>query len=524
MKLLAGLFLTMLSLCDGLKILAVLPFPMKSHHIIFNVLLGELMQRGHHLTVYSNSPILTNASNYKHVYVTTSLEAALDKKLSFDAVKARINMEAFIRPMGFQLLTKGLSEEFLSLPQVEKLLASTEKFDVVIMETFFGQEALIGFGHRFKAPVVTLSSFGTFSLVDSIMGNPNPLSYFTTYQLAFTSELTFYQKLKNVIATMSEHHYSYFHHLPSQEAVMLKHFQKYEQSPLPSLVDLLSEIGVVLLNTQPEVSYARAWLPNMVSVGGLHIPKVKTSHPKEIQTFIDGAEDGIIYFSLGSTLSGTSIPDYVRDAFRDAFSRIPERVIWKIDTTPPGLPPNVMVVAWTQQSDILADPKCKAFITHAGLLSLLEAVHFAVPLIGVPVFADQPWNMVKAEQAKIGVHLNILNISTDYVSWALEEILHNPVYKRNMDQLSAQMRDRLVSPLDTAAYWVEYVAKHQGAPQLRSPARHMSSFRYLLVDVVLFLLAVTLLFILALYFLLRKIYKLAKYLFTTTMGNKIKTE
>ncbi|KAG8284255.1 UDP-glucuronosyltransferase 1-1, variant 2 [Homalodisca vitripennis] len=189
-------------------------------------------------------------------------------------------MEAFIRPMGFQLLTKGLSEELLSLPQVEKLLASNEKFDVIIIETFFGQEALIGFGHRFKAPVVTLSSFGTFSLVDSIMGNPNPLSYFTTYQLAFTSELTFYQRLKNVIATMSEHHYSYFHHLPNQEAVMIKHFQKYKQSPLPPLLDLLSEIGVVLLNTQPEVSYARAWLPNMVSVGGLHIPKMKTSHPK----------------------------------------------------------------------------------------------------------------------------------------------------------------------------------------------------------------------------------------------------
>lgn len=77
---------------------------------------------------------------------------------------------------------------------------------------------------------------------------------------------------------------------------------------------------------------------------------------------------------------------------------------------------------------LTAEPNCRAFITHGGLLSVLEAVHFAIPLIGVPVFADQPFNMVKVEQAEIGIRLRVLNISTEAVSWALDEVLHNPMY------------------------------------------------------------------------------------------------
>lgn len=182
--------------------------------------------------------------------------------------------------MGFQQLTSDLSEEILVQPQIQNLLASKEKYDVVVLETFFGQEAFSGLGHIFNAPVVALMSFGSFSFPDSVMGNPNPLAYLSTYQLAYTSDMTFYQKLKNVIATLSELHYSYFHHLPKQQAVYERHFSDKARGPLPPLIDLLTDTAVMLVNTQPEVGYTRPYVPNIVPIGGFHIQSKRVPLPQ----------------------------------------------------------------------------------------------------------------------------------------------------------------------------------------------------------------------------------------------------
>lgn len=45
---------------------------------------------------------------------------------------------------------------------------------------------------------------------------------------------------------------------------------------------------------------------------------------------------------------------------------------------------------------ITAHPNCLFFITHGGHLSSTEAIHFGVPIIGVPVFFDQFVNINKA--------------------------------------------------------------------------------------------------------------------------------
>lgn len=46
-----------------------------------------------------------------------------------------------------------------------------------------------------------------------------------------------------------------------------------------------------------------------------------------------------------------------------------------------------------------------------------------------------------------------------------------------------------MSPLDTAIYWVEYVARHKGAPFMRTAAVDMPLYQYLLLDVIAFIVA-----------------------------------
>ena len=38
-------------------------------------------------------------------------------------------------------------------------------------------------------------------------------------------------------------------------------------------------------------------------------------------------------------------------------------------------------------------PKTKGFITHSGTNGTYEAIYHEVPMVGFPVFADQPHNI-----------------------------------------------------------------------------------------------------------------------------------
>lgn len=68
----------------------------------------------------------------------------------------------------------------------------------------------------------------------------------------------------------------------------------------------------------------------------------------------------------------------------------------------------------------------KVFATHGGLLSITEAIYFAIPIVGFPVFADQPSNMRKAKSRGYGTFLDVKgNLSESDIIEAVNEVLHN---------------------------------------------------------------------------------------------------
>jgi len=74
----------------------------------------------------------------------------------------------------------------------------------------------------------------------------------------------------------------------------------------------------------------------------------------------------------------------------------------------------------------LAHPNIRLFITHCGLLSTQEAVDRGVPLIGIPIHADQHYNLARMVSLGVGIQLDYENITTESVTWALNEGLNNP--------------------------------------------------------------------------------------------------
>lgn len=65
-------------------------------------------------------------------------------------------------------------------------------------------------------------------------------------------------------------------------------------------------------------------------------------------------------------------------------------------------------------------------------------------------------------------------------------------YKETISEVADAMLDEPIGSMEKAMFWIEYVIKHRGAKYLRAPAADISWFKFLLIDVLLFILVITL--------------------------------
>lgn len=148
-------------------------------------------------------------------------------------------------------------------------------------------------------------------------------------------------------------------------------------------------LSALLINDYRPLSSVGPTIDSMINVGGIHITPPKQL-PTDIQQFLDEAEHGAIYFSLGSQVESKDMPAEKLRIFLQVFSQLKQRVLWKFENdTITNLPSNVMVKKWLPQNDILAHPNVRVFIAHGGLFGTQEAVYHAVPILGMPFYCDQ---------------------------------------------------------------------------------------------------------------------------------------
>nr|CAD7591386.1 unnamed protein product [Timema genevievae] len=264
-----------------------------------------------------------------------------------------------------------------------------------------------------------------------------------------------------------------------------------ELSDIPSVSDLNEKTSLVFLNSHVSVNYVQPLLPNVVPIGGMHIKSSLAPLSKDLKTFLDNAQHGVIYFSMGSNLRSADISPPTLAAILNTFSKLKQKILWKFELDNlPGQPANVKIEKWLPQDSVLAHPNLRLFMTHGGQHSTLEAIYHAVPVIGIPVIREQKINMIQSASAGSGVVVYYENVSETSLSWALQEVLENPRYRENAKLRSKLFHDRPTTAMETAVFWTEYVARHKGAPHLRSAALDLYWFQYYLLDVIAVLLLV----------------------------------
>ncbi|KFB48223.1 AGAP007588-PA-like protein [Anopheles sinensis] len=370
------------------------------------------------------------------------------------------------------------AEMALEDPQLQAI--KSEHFDLVIVG-YFIVDFVLGLGPHFNAPTAILFPAGLSKMTADFVGNPRAISTVPHILIGGRGMKSFRDRLTNFLFSGVENVISAI-----TSYAQASYYERFFPSDrYPTYGDVRKNVSLVLLNTHFSQAIPRPYLPNVVEVGGLQIKAKPDPLPKDIQEWLDGAEHGVVYFCLGSNLKSADLPQVKLDAILNTFAQLKQRVLWKWESESiPNAPPNVLSKSWLPQDDVLAHKNVILFISHGGLGGVTEAKYHGVPVLGIPIFADQSQNIQSMVADGIALQLDYQKLDEESFSRAINIMVSEHRFRDTIKEISRVYRDRPQTALDLACYWMEYVARHKGAPHLHYPGADMSFLELHSLDVI----------------------------------------
>ena len=151
--------------------------------------------------------------------------------------------------------------------------------------------------------------------------------------------------------------------------------------------------------------------------------------------------DPVLLVSLGTTFNDR--PDFFRtcvEAFGDTGWQVVMAIGDKVDPDTLGpLPPNVVARAQVPQVGVLR--RARAFVTHSGMNSTMEALLLGVPQVGVPQMIEQQANAGRVEELGCGRRLDPETLDAATLREAVDEVAADPDVRAAAEAFGARMRE-----------------------------------------------------------------------------------
>ncbi|XP_012864474.1 PREDICTED: UDP-glucuronosyltransferase 2B31-like isoform X1 [Dipodomys ordii] len=475
----------------------VVVLPMEySHWLNVKIILDELVQRGHEVTVLTSSAAVHVDSGKSSPFKFETFPTPLTTKEFERHFKHSVNIWTYEFPKysiwklysKMQSMFEEHSDVLESLCKYmifnEKLRKTLQesKFDVLLADPVVPCGELLA--ELLKIPLVySLRFFPGNEYEKQCGGLPFPPSYVPVALSELSDRMSFMERVKNMMNVI-------FFDLYFQTFNEKKWNQFYSEvlGRPTTILELMAKADIWLIRTYWDFDFPRPLLPNFEFVGGLHCKPAKPL-PEEMEKFVQSSGDqGVVVFSLGSIVS--NLTEERANTIASGLAQIPQKVLWRYEgPKPETLGSNTRLYKWIPQNDLLGHPKTKAFITHGGTNGVYEAIYHGVPMVGIPLFVDQPDNIARMKAKGAAVRLDFTRFSSEELINALKTVINNPFYKENAMKLSRIHHDQPVKPLDRAVFWVEFVMRHKGAKHLRPAVHDLNWFQYHSLDVIGFLLA-----------------------------------
>jgi UDP:flavonoid glycosyltransferase YjiC (YdhE family) len=174
-----------------------------------------------------------------------------------------------------------------------------------------------------------------------------------------------------------------------------------------------------------------------------------------------------VYVSMGTLFNRVGgAYETVVDALRDE----PLNVIVMLGANrDPGefgaLPEHIRIERYIPQSVLM--PRTDLVVTHGGYNTVFTALSSGIPLLCLPMGADQPYTGFRIAAAGAGLNLDPGNANPDKVRRAVRALLDDDLYRRNAERLGAE-----IMAMPAVGTAVQHLAELAARPlPATSPAR-----------------------------------------------------
>ncbi|GAB3155075.1 glycosyltransferase [Micromonospora sonneratiae] len=149
-----------------------------------------------------------------------------------------------------------------------------------------------------------------------------------------------------------------------------------------------------------------------------------------------------VYFTLGTVFNLES-----GDLFTRILTGVRELDVDLLVTVGPHIDPeefgpqpeNVRIERYVPQASIL--PYCDLVVSHGGSGSVLGALAHGVPMVLVPMGADQPSNAVRCADLGVAQVLDAVRVTPEQAGTAVAAVLADPAYRQAAAVVQAEIAD-----------------------------------------------------------------------------------
>ena len=303
-------------------------------------------------------------------------------------------------------------------------------------------------------------------------------------------------------------------------------YYEYPEMAKVSMDQLDRVADVKFVMDHPAIGFPYLLPSNVFSLGFFHLINQKLSSlPDNLDNFIANCPySNIVYLSFGSffvnikafkhtssileVIAGSDACLIVKFAgiLHDQFGFTNNQVFAK---------------SWIPQKDLLGSGKVSFFVSHCGNNGRVESIFYNVPLLCIPLFADQLHNAAIVKSNKFGVMLLKEDLTKESFKRAFDEMLRDrDMFAKNMQIAAETILKDPGSGGDVLKYYVNHLLKYGNANHLRnSVIKEQSIVEIYNLDVLMLLMII---FLGTLFGVLVCMFKLVKYVYRKVL--KLKQE